>query len=171
MASRAIAFAGVASFAVVALTGHLFAQSQGTFGQGAFRPGDGISPPKLIRQVEPKYTNEARQAKISGDVELEAVVNADGQVGDIRVVRSLDSRFGLDQNAVTAAKLLLFTPGHDSSGRAVPVIVTLILSFRVAPPTTLGASQLPDDPFTKGTCTASVAGNTPPKLVSQAEPK
>jgi len=168
MASRV--FVGVAVLAV-ALSATISAQTTPTFGQGAVRPGNGITAPKLIRQVEPKYTTEAMSAKISGDVELEAVVNADGTVGDIRVTKALDDKYGLDQNAIRAAKMWLFEPGRDRDGRPVPVIVTLILSFRTASQRSLGNTQLPDDAFTKGTCAATDTGNTPPKLVSQVEPK
>ncbi|HKW00640.1 MAG TPA: energy transducer TonB [Vicinamibacterales bacterium] len=171
MASRMVSFAGVVSLAVVGLVSQSFAQSQAAFGQGAFRPGDGISPPALIRQVEPKYTQDAMRAKIQGDVELEVVVTADGKVGDVRVMRSLDDRFGLDENAIMAAKQWVFTPAHDRDGRAVPVIVTLILSYRTAKPTTLGATQFPDDDFVKGACRVPSEGATSPKLVDQVEPK
>src|SRR5215471_998017 len=123
MASRMCAFAGVVSFVVLFST-QPFAQSNSTFGQGAFRPGNGITPPSLISQIVPKYTTQAMRAKISGDIELEAVVNTDGTVVDVRVVKSLDGIYGLDQNAILAAKQWLFKPGHDRDGRAVPVIVT-----------------------------------------------
>ena len=170
MASRA--FVGVVALAVAVLSAQPLAQNTAApFGQGAVRPGNGIAPPTPIRQVEPKYTDEARQAKISGDVELEVVVTADGKVADVRVVRSLDQRYGLDDQAVQAAKQWVFAPGRDRDGRAVPVLVTLILSFRVPSPTSAGATQLTDDGFTKGTCAAAGAGNSPPRLVSQVEPK
>jgi len=171
MASRVFAFAGIVSLAVLGVVAQPLAQYQGAFGQGAVHPGNGISPPKLVRQIEPKYTDDARRAKIQGDVELEAVVNADGKVGDVRVVRSLDDRFGLDQNAVQAARQWLFTPGHDSDGRAVPVIVTLILSFRTASQTSLGVPPSPDDDFAKGACRLPSEGATSPKLVHQIEPR
>jgi len=171
MASRVLAFAGIVSLAVLGVVAQPLAQYQGAFGQGAFHPGDGISPPSLIRQVEPKYTQDAMRAKIQGDVELEAVVNADGKVGDVRVTRSLDNRFGLDENAVLAARQWLFTPGHDRDGRAVPVNVTLILSFRTAKQTALGTTQLPDDDFAKGACRMPSDVTIPPKLRHQVAPK
>jgi len=171
MASRVVAFAGVVSLAAVTLVAQPLAQTQDSFGQGAVRPGNGIAAPTLIRQVEPKCTDEARQAKISGDVELEVIINSDGKVGDVRVVRSLDDRFGLDQEAVKAAKQWLFAPGRDRDGRPVPVVVTLILSFRVGPASSFQPAQPSDDAFGKGTCAAASAGNSPPKVVSQLEPK
>jgi outer membrane biosynthesis protein TonB len=62
----------------------------------AFRPGNGVEPARPLRQVHPVYTPEAVQARIQGAVWLEFVVLADGTVGSIRVVRSLDARLGLD---------------------------------------------------------------------------
>ena len=102
----------------------------GGFGGGAFRPGSGIENPTLIKQVEPKYTSEAMRAKLQGDVELDAVVLPNGTVGDIQVVKSLDRQFGLDQEAIKAARQWLFRPG-TRQGIAVPVVVRLILEFRL----------------------------------------
>lgn len=170
MTSRVFAFAGVVLFAVAVLAAQPLAQTNPSFGQGAVRPGNGIAPPRLIKQVEPRYTTEAMRQKIAGNVELEAVVNVDGTVGDVRIVKSLDGTYGLDQNAVMAAKQWLFTPGQDRDGHPVPVIVTLILSFKTASAASLGYGQLPEDDFTKGACRAAT-GNTGPKLVNQIEPK
>ena len=71
------------------------------------------------------------RAKIQGTVELEAVVLPNGTIGDIRVVRSLDRACGLDQEAINAAREWLFAPGRDAAGRPVPVIVMVILEFRI----------------------------------------
>jgi len=102
----------------------------GGFGGGAYQPGNGVINPDLLIQKEPQYTSEAMRAKIQGDVELEAVVMPNGLVGDIRVVKSLDDKFGLDQEAIKAAKQWVFKPG-TRFGEKVPVIVTLILTFRL----------------------------------------
>ncbi len=100
----------------------------GGFGGGAFRPGSGIELPRLIREEKPQYTADAMRAKIQGTVVLECVVNPDGTVGDVTVVKSLDSMFGLDQEAVKAARKWRFTPGRRL-GQPVPVLVTLELTF------------------------------------------
>jgi periplasmic protein TonB len=102
----------------------------GGFGGGAFREGNGVINPTLIRSKEPAYTSEAMRAKIQGDVELEAVVMPNGLIGEIRVVKSLDDKFGLDQEAIKAAKQWVFSPG-TRLGEKVPVLVTLILTFRL----------------------------------------
>jgi TonB family protein len=172
--SRVFAFTGVVFVLAVTIGAPpaLAQTTNPTFGQGAVRPGNGITPPALVRQVEPKYTTQAMRAKISGDVELEAVVNADGTVGDVRVVRSLDAIYGLDENAIRAARQWQFTPGHDRDGRAVPVIVTLILTFRTAPPNSPGTGPgIDDESFAKGACRVPSEGATSPKVVHQVEPR
>ena len=68
------------------------------------------------------------RAKVQGEVWLEAVVLPDGTVGDVRVVRSLDRNFGLDEEAIRAAKQWRFIPG-TRFGEPVAVLVTLAISF------------------------------------------
>jgi protein TonB len=84
--------------------------------------------PRLIHDEKPLYTADAMRAKIQGTVVLECVVNPDGTVGDVTVVRSLDATFGLDQEAVKAARKWRFVPGRRL-GQPVPVLVTLELTF------------------------------------------
>jgi protein TonB len=103
----------------------------GGFGGGAYRPGAGIENPELVRDVEPKYTSEAMRNKIQGVVELDAVVLPNGTVGDVQIVRSLDRQFGLDQEAIKAARQWLFRPARLSNGEPVPIVVRLILEFRL----------------------------------------
>jgi protein TonB len=68
------------------------------------------------------------RAKIQGEVLLECVVGTDGNVGNIRVMRSLDSTFGLDQEAIKAARQWRFAPG-TRFGEPVPVLVTIAIQF------------------------------------------
>jgi TonB family protein len=83
----------------------------------------------VLREVKPKYSPEAMRLKIQGSVLLEAVVQRDGTLRDIRIVRSLDPR-GLDLQAVLAVEQWRFNPGrHD--GEPVDVLVTIVLDFRI----------------------------------------
>lgn len=100
----------------------------GGAGGGAYRPGNGVENPRLVREVKPAYTADAMRAKIQGAVWLECVVVPDGTVGECRVMRSLDSTFGLDQEAVKAAKQWRFMPG-TRFGEPVPVLITIELTF------------------------------------------
>jgi protein TonB len=68
------------------------------------------------------------RAKVQGTVLLECIVRPDGSVGDVQVLRSLDPTFGLDQEAIKAAKAWRFTPG-TRLGEPVSVYVTIELQF------------------------------------------
>jgi periplasmic protein TonB len=100
----------------------------GGFGGGAYRPGSGVTLPSVIREVKPAYTADAMRAKVQGSVWLECIVMPDGSVGEVKVTRSLDPIFGLDQEAIKAAKLWRFRPGMRQ-GEPVPVIITIELTF------------------------------------------
>ena len=102
--------------------------SGGGTGGGVYRPGSGVTVPKLLQQVKPQYTSEAMRAKIQGEVWLDAVVMPDGTVGRVEVVRSLDPVFGLDQEAIKAARLWRFVPGTHQ-GQPVPVLITISMTF------------------------------------------
>jgi protein TonB len=100
------------------------------FGGDVFGPGDGATQPVLIREVKPHYTAQAMSAKLQGRVEMDAVVLADGSVdaASIRITRSLDSTFGLDQQAIIAVKQWRFRPG-TFKGQPVAVRVGVELTF------------------------------------------
>ena len=101
--------------------------SGGGTGGGVYRAGGTVSAPRLIKEVSPKYTNQALVNKIQGTVVLEAVVTADGCASQIRVVRSLDAG-GLDEEAVAAVAQWRFEPGRLGDA-PVDVLVTIVLSF------------------------------------------
>jgi protein TonB len=102
--------------------------SGGGTGGGAYRPGNGVSLPRVLKEVKPQYTSDAMRAKVQGTVLLECVVRPDGSVSDVQIVRSLDSTFGLDQEAIKAAKQWRFSPG-TRLGEPVSVLVTIELTF------------------------------------------
>ena len=96
--------------------------------EGVVRPGGRVSSPEIVKEVRPEYTAAAMRAKIQGVVGVEAVVQIDGTVGMVRVVRSLDKEHGLDDQAVKAVKQWRFRPGKKD-GVAVPVLVSIELTF------------------------------------------
>jgi TonB family protein len=102
-------------------------QGGGT-GGGVYRPGSGVEIPQLIAQVKPQYTADAMRAKVQGIVGLECVVERDGTVGRCDVTRSLDPTFGLDQEALRAARQWRFRPG-TRFGEPVAVLVNIELTF------------------------------------------
>ena len=96
--------------------------------QEVFTPGAGVTLPVVVHEVKPDYTAEAKAARIQGTVLLATVVLADGNVGDVTVARSLDTTYGLDQQAVNAAKQWTFKPG-TKDGKPVAVRVNIELKF------------------------------------------
>jgi len=97
---------------------------------GGTRNPPGMTPPKPIRSVKPEYTSQAMQARLQGSVTLEVEVLANGTVGAVRILKSLDSRYGLDGQAIRCAKQWLFAPG-TVNGKAVDSLVQLVLEFNL----------------------------------------
>lgn len=89
---------------------------------------EGVTLPRVLREVKPQYTAAAMKAKIQGTVLLECTVETNGTVSNATILRSLDSVYGLDEEAIRAAKAWRFAPGHRN-GQPVPVIITLELTF------------------------------------------
>jgi protein TonB len=100
----------------------------GGTGGDAYEPGNGVTHPRLIYETKPIYTSAAVLAKIQGAVWLEAIVMPDGTVGTVQVTRSLDPRFGLDQEALRTVRQWRFLPGMRG-GKPVAVRVGVELSF------------------------------------------
>ncbi|MGH9371318.1 MAG: TonB family protein [Vicinamibacterales bacterium] len=92
---------------------------------GALRVGGNISAPMKIRNVNPEYPPDAQAAKVQGVVIIEARVEADGTVGDARILRSIPM---LDQAAVDAVRQWEFRPTL-LNGQPVPVIMTVTVNF------------------------------------------
>ena len=103
--------------------------SGGGTGGGVYRPGGSVSAPRLIKEVKPRYTDEALRTMTQGTVALEAVITRDGCASQIRVVKSLD-RGGLDEEAVLAVAQWRFEPGR-LAGAPVDVLVTIMLDFSI----------------------------------------
>ena len=102
--------------------------SGGGTGGGVYRPGSGIEPPKLLREVKPDYTEEARVRRLAGEVVLEIVVRRDGSVGDLKIVKGLGG--GLNERAVQAVRQWRFSPARRL-GTPVDVIVEVAVEFKL----------------------------------------
>jgi TonB family protein len=105
-----------------------------TVAQGPARPrtmdtAPAATPVEVTYKPNPVYTQEARQLRLEGDVLLEVMFAANGQLHVIRVVRGLGH--GLDEAALTAAKEMKFKPAQRNG---VPVDSTAIVHvmFRLA---------------------------------------
>jgi TonB family protein len=87
-----------------------------------------VTLPRPIREVKPVYTGAALRARIQGTVWLAVIVLATGDVGDVSVSKSLDAEYGLDEEAIKAARQWKFVPGAKD-GESVPVEVTIEMTF------------------------------------------
>jgi TonB family protein len=86
-------------------------------------------PFQILHKPRPTYTAEARLAQIEGEVVIEALFTAGGEVRVIRVVRGLGH--GLDENAVAAARAIRFAPArHD--GRPIDLNGIVRITFQLA---------------------------------------
>lgn len=102
--------------------------SGGGTGGGVYHVGNGVTSPQLLREIKPAYTSDAMRAKVQGTVLLQCIVQVDGSVTNLEVLRSLDPIFGLDQEAIKAARQWRFRPGLHL-GQPVPVEITIELTF------------------------------------------
>jgi len=100
----------------------------GGTGGGPYRPGSGVTPPQLLKEVRADYTDEARRANVEGEVVLEIIVRRDGSVGDVKVLRRLGS--GLEQRAINAVRQWRFSPAR-MKGTPVDVVVEVAVEFRL----------------------------------------
>jgi TonB family protein len=93
-------------------------------------PGPGIVMPRVLKTVSPAYTSAGMAARIEGTVVLRAIVEADGTVADVSVVRSLDAASGLDDQAVAAVRQWRFRPG-TKDGKVVATSVQIETNFNM----------------------------------------
>lgn len=93
-----------------------------------YATSEGVALPKLVSSVKPVYTKDAMNAKIEGEVLLGMVVKTDGSTANIEVIKSLDTTYGLDEQAVAAARQWTFEPG-TKDGTPVNVRVELQMRF------------------------------------------
>jgi protein TonB len=102
--------------------------SGGGMGGGPYRPGSGITPPRVLREVKAGYSEEARRANLEGEVVLEIVVRRDGSVSDVRLLAGLPH--GLNERAIAAVRQWRFAPA-TRLGQAVDVIVEVAVEFKL----------------------------------------
>jgi periplasmic protein TonB len=104
--------------------------SGGGTGGGAFHAGlNGVGLPSCFYMPNPPYSEEARKAKYSGTVLVEAVVTLDGKLTNLRVLKS--PGLGLDDNTIQTLKTWRCKPAMGPNGRPVPVIVPFEVNFRL----------------------------------------
>jgi protein TonB len=92
------------------------------------QPRNGVTMPRVVREVKPNYSDSAKKEGIQGIVTLNAVVKKDGTVGEVTVKKSLHP--DLDEEAVKAMKQWEFKPG-TKEGKPADVAVDVEMSFKL----------------------------------------
>jgi TonB family protein len=105
-------------------------------GEAVRRIGGSVSPPQVIRQVEPQFTDEARtrakgeaqDGKFEGKVLVQLIVSTNGRPQNVHVVRGVG--MGLDEKAVEAVRQYRFRPAMEN-GNPVPVLLNVQVNFKI----------------------------------------
>jgi TonB family protein len=100
--------------------------TDGVSGVGSIKGS--LIPPIVLRKIEPEYSDEARRARIQGVVVLSIEVDEQGQVRNMRVVRSLG--LGLDERAMEAVGHWKFRAG-TINGKAIVTSALVEVNFRL----------------------------------------
>lgn len=108
--------------------------------EGKYHVGDGVTAPILIYSVEPSFSEAARKRKLWGKVRTQFIVEMDGSVSNLRVIRSAGEDFKnpkdqkaaatLDEEAIKAVRQYRFKPS-TFQGKPVPVELTVEVNFGV----------------------------------------
>jgi TonB family protein len=95
----------------------------------------GLRLPRPFRRLRPEYPDTAARAEAEATVDVLVDVNADGEVGDVQLVRW--AGFGLDEITIATVRQMHFFPAMKN-GVAIPMRVLLRYNFRKPPPKTRG---------------------------------
>ena len=85
-----------------------------------------VEPPVKLEAPAPAYTELARRARAEGKVIVQVVIDEEGRVTDVKVLRAVG--FGLTEAAVQAVERWRFEPAR-LEGRAVSVYYNLTVRF------------------------------------------
>ena len=96
--------------------------------EGPIRVGGDVQPPVKVSAPSPQYTEIARKARIQGVVIVEAIIDKEGSVTNVKVLKGLP--MGLDTAAADAVKKWKFQPA-TLNGKPVAVIYNLTVNFRL----------------------------------------
>jgi TonB family protein len=92
--------------------------------------GNRIKEPRKTKDVSPEWPDRARRAGLTGTVVLECVIDVDGHVQAVKV---LSGHRSLADAAAAAVRKWRYTP-TEVDGKAVPVIMTISVNYRLSSP-------------------------------------
>ena len=90
--------------------------------------GGDVKAPVVLGRVNPMYSEEARQARVSGIVILEVLIDKTGVVREANVLKGLP--MGLSEAAADAVRQWTFEPA-TKNGEPVDVVFNLTINFKL----------------------------------------
>ncbi|MEM6792382.1 MAG: TonB family protein [Acidobacteriota bacterium] len=96
--------------------------------EGPIHVGGDVTKPEKISAPQPQYTEIARKARIQGVVIVQAIIDKQGTVTNVKVLKSLP--MGLSEQAIDAIKKWKFKPA-TLNGKPVDVYYNLTVNFRL----------------------------------------
>jgi len=107
---------------------------------GVYHSLRGITPPEVVHQVEPKYSNKVSDMKLAGRTVVGLVVDPKGRPINVHVVRSIAEDVqdpkdktrvtDLDEKAIDAVRKYRFKPAM-LNGSPVPVELNVQVDFKI----------------------------------------
>jgi len=97
-------------------------------GGGPMHIGGSVKAPVLTFKVDPEFSEEARKAKFSGNVQVYLWVDEQGNPTHVRVIRGVG--MGLDEKAVEAVRQYKFKPATQN-GKPVKVDLYIDVNFQI----------------------------------------
>lgn len=91
---------------------------------------DGVTPPRIVERKQPEYPAELREARVEGKVILQAVIDTDGRVSAIDVLRT-SKQIAMDNAAIDAVRQWRYEPARKD-GEPVKVLFTVVVNFDLA---------------------------------------
>jgi len=96
---------------------------------GPLRVGGDVKAPVVVHRVDPQYPDIARKSRLAGVVIVEAIIDKNGNVDQVKVLKGLP--MGLTENAEADVKQWKFKPG-TLNGEPVDVIFNLTVNFTLS---------------------------------------
>jgi TonB family protein len=94
-----------------------------------YQEGIGLTEPVKTETVNPGYPESARKDKVSGVVVLELLIDTEGKVVDIRLLKSPDAR--LTESSMAAVRQWRFNPARRADGTAVKVWYVVTVKYNL----------------------------------------